>query len=85
MILVAGATSAQAQPVEIDFWHAMGGELGDRTQEVVDGFNASQDEFRVNAVYRGNYTETLTSAIAAFRAGGNSRIWSRSSKSARPR
>jgi len=69
MILVAGATSAQAQPVEIDFWHAMGGELGDRTQEVVDGFNASQDEFRVNAVYRGNYTETLTSAIAAFRAG----------------
>ncbi|MCC5979518.1 MAG: sn-glycerol-3-phosphate ABC transporter substrate-binding protein UgpB [Salinarimonas sp.] len=68
MILVAGATHAQAQPVEIDFWHAMGGELGDRTQDVVDGFNESQEEFRVNAVYRGNYTETMTSAIAAFRA-----------------
>ena len=32
-------------------------------------FNASQSKYKVNAVYKGNYTETMTSeVIAAFRA-----------------
>ena len=32
------------------------------------GFNKSQSEYHVNAVYKGNYTEVMTGAIAAFRA-----------------
>jgi len=68
MILIAGVTGANAQ-TEINFWHAMGGELGDRTADIAEGFNASQDQYKVNAVYRGNYTETMTAAIAGFRAG----------------
>lgn len=59
--------SAQSQ-VTIEWWHAMGGELGERLNEVANGFNASQSEYRVRPVYKGNYTETMTSAIAAFRA-----------------
>ncbi|MEC8549820.1 MAG: extracellular solute-binding protein, partial [Pseudomonadota bacterium] len=31
-------------------------------------FNASQPDYELKAVYKGNYTETMTSAIAAFRA-----------------
>lgn len=62
-----GMSTAQAQTT-IEFWHAMGGELGERTREIAEGFNASQSEYRVNAVYKGNYTETMTAAIAAFRA-----------------
>ena len=46
----------------------MGGELGERLNEVADGFNQSQSDFRINPVYKGNYTETMTGAIAAFRA-----------------
>jgi sn-glycerol 3-phosphate transport system substrate-binding protein len=53
---------------EIQFWHAMGGALGEKTKELAEGFNRSQGEYRVNAVYKGNYTETMTAAIAAFRA-----------------
>lgn len=67
LALVLGATSASAQ-VEINFWHAMGGELGELTDQIAEGFNASQDKYKVNSVYRGNYTETMTAAIAGFRA-----------------
>lgn len=54
--------------VEVQWWHAMGGELGEILEGITDDFNASQDDYRVVPSYRGNYTETMTSAIAAFRA-----------------
>jgi len=63
-----GAAPALAQ-TEIQFWHAMGGQLGERTEALAEAFNDSQDAFVVVPSYRGNYTETLTAAIAAFRAG----------------
>ncbi|WP_340116509.1 sn-glycerol-3-phosphate ABC transporter substrate-binding protein UgpB [Pelagibius sp. 7325] len=53
---------------EIDWWHAMGGELGEKVNEIADGFNASQSDYILKPVYKGNYTETMTAAIAAFRA-----------------
>jgi sn-glycerol 3-phosphate transport system substrate-binding protein len=61
------ATPALAQ-TEIQWWHAMGGKLGERVDEIAAGFNASQKEFKVVPVNKGNYTETMTGAIAAFRA-----------------
>ncbi len=64
---VLQATTALAQ-TEIQFWHAMGGELGNKTAAIAEGFNKSQSEFKVVPVYKGNYTETMTGAIAAFRA-----------------
>ena len=63
-----GASAAQAQ-VEIEWWHAMGGALGEKVNKIAADFNATQDDYVVNAVYKGNYTETMTAAIAAFRAG----------------
>ncbi len=56
---------------EIQFWHAMGGELGDAVKVITDGFNASQSEYKVVPVFKGSYTETLTAGIAAFRARQN--------------
>lgn len=67
LALTATAGGAHAQ-VEINWWHAMGGELGDRLNEIAAGFNESQSDYTVVPVYRGNYTETMTAAIAAFRA-----------------
>jgi len=61
------ATPALAK-TEIQFWHAMGGALGEKVEDVVAGFNASQNEYQVNASYRGNYNDTMTAAIAAFRS-----------------
>src|SRR5262249_54098339 len=38
-------------------------------EEIVAGYNASQTDFVVTPVYKGSYPETMTAAIAAFRAG----------------
>ena len=65
--LVASLSAAQAQ-TEIQWWHAMGGELGAKLEEITRGFNDSQDEYRVVPSYKGTYPETMTAAIAAFRA-----------------
>jgi len=53
---------------EVQWWHAMGGKLGEKVVEIADGCNASQSDYKVMPVYKGNYTETMTAAIAAFRA-----------------
>ena len=66
--LLALASQAQAQTT-IDWWHAMGGELGEKTEALATAFNATQSDFVVVPSYRGTYTETMTAAIAAFRAG----------------
>ncbi len=65
--VLASAPSAFAQ-TEIQWWHAMGGNLGEAVNALADGFNKSQSEYKVNAVFKGSYTDTLTAAIAAFRA-----------------
>ncbi|MBF9059587.1 sn-glycerol-3-phosphate ABC transporter substrate-binding protein UgpB [Rhodobacterales bacterium HKCCSP123] len=66
--MLALSASAQAQ-TQIDWWHAMGGELGEKTEAIATAFNASQSEYVVVPSYRGSYAETMTGAIAAFRAG----------------
>jgi sn-glycerol 3-phosphate transport system substrate-binding protein len=53
---------------EIQWWHAMGGVNGERVNKIAEDFNATQQEYKVTPVYKGNYTETMTAAIAAFRA-----------------
>ncbi len=62
-------TSASFAATELQWWHAMGGELGAKLEEIVAGYNASQSDFVVTPVYKGTYPETMTAAIAAFRAG----------------
>jgi sn-glycerol 3-phosphate transport system substrate-binding protein len=63
-----GASSAQAQ-TEIQWWHSMGGALGEALNGLATKFNDSQKEYKVVPIYKGQYPESLTAAIAAFRAG----------------
>jgi sn-glycerol 3-phosphate transport system substrate-binding protein len=63
----AGATPARAA-VEIQWWHAMGGELGEKLEKLATDFNAVQSDFKVIPVFKGSYPEAMTGAIAAFRA-----------------
>lgn len=65
--LMAATGTAMAQ-VEAQWWHAMGGELGQKLEAVAEDFNATQSDYRIVPVYKGTYPETLTAAIAAFRA-----------------
>lgn len=57
--LTTMGVSAQ-EPVELVFWHAMGGSAGEALQSLVDEFNESQDGITVNAQYQGTYDEALT-------------------------
>lgn len=66
--LMLSTAGAFAQ-TEVTWWHAMGGELGEKLESIVAQYNESQTEYRVTPVYKGNYGETMTAAIAAFRAG----------------
>jgi sn-glycerol 3-phosphate transport system substrate-binding protein len=66
-VAAAFAAPAQAQ-TEINWWHSMGGALGSALNELADKFNASQKEYKVNAIYKGSYPESMTAAIAAYRA-----------------
>lgn len=52
----------------IEFWHAMGGELEQSLNKITDDFNASQEDYVVKPTYKGDYTDTMTAAISAFRA-----------------
>jgi sn-glycerol 3-phosphate transport system substrate-binding protein len=62
------AAPAFAQ-TEITWWHAMGGELGEKLELIAQVFNESQSDYVVTPVFRGTYAEAMTAAIAAFRAG----------------
>lgn len=46
----------------------MSGELGKQVEKLAADFNASQSEYRIVPAYKGNYTETITAAIFAFRS-----------------
>jgi len=63
------AASAARAATELQFWHAMDGALGDSLTALVDRFNASQKDYRVVAVYKGTYDETLAAGTAAALAG----------------
>src|SRR6202158_3003199 len=53
---------------DIKWWHAMSGELGRQLEKLAADFNASQSEYRIVPIYKGNYSETVTAAIFAFRS-----------------
>ncbi len=62
------ATAPARAVVEVQWWHAMSGELGRQVEKLAADFNATQTGFRIVPIYKGNYTETVTSAIFAFRS-----------------
>ena len=66
----ATGESAGDGPVTIEFWHSMGSTTGELLQEIVDEFNASQDDVYVEAIYQGDYTTAGTKLQAAV-SGGN--------------
>ncbi len=73
LALAAAAFAAATLPAhaqtEIQRWHSMTGGLNDWVVDLANGFNASQKDYKVVPTYKGSYDESMTAAIAAFRAG----------------
>ena len=64
--MFAGAVHAQT---EIQWWHSMTGANNTGVNELAARFNASQSQYKIVPVFKGSYPESMTAAIAAFRAG----------------
>jgi sn-glycerol 3-phosphate transport system substrate-binding protein len=60
--------AAVGEPVTIHWWFAHGGRLGEKVQSIVADFNSMQNKYKVVATYKGNYHDTMTAGIAAFRS-----------------
>ncbi len=60
---------AAGDPVELQWWHAMTAVNNERVNKIATDFNASQTDYKVVPVFKGSYAETMTAAVAAFRAG----------------
>ena len=70
MVTAGFATFAAplAAQTDIQFWHAMGGRLGEVVEEIAVKYNASQSTYNLVPTYKGGYEDTMTAGIAAFRA-----------------
>jgi sn-glycerol 3-phosphate transport system substrate-binding protein len=54
---------------DIVWWHAMTAANNDWVNDLAKDFNASQKDYRVVPIYKGEYDAAMTAAVAAFRAG----------------
>ncbi|MBI3369031.1 MAG: extracellular solute-binding protein, partial [Burkholderiales bacterium] len=66
--LAAVGAQAQAQ-MEIQWWNSMNAVNGEWVADLAKEFNASQKDYRIVPTFKGQYDESMTAAIAAFRAG----------------
>ncbi|MBN9117454.1 MAG: extracellular solute-binding protein, partial [Pandoraea sp.] len=64
-----GMSTSALAATEIQFWHSMESALGDRVNQIANDFNASQSDYKIVPIYKGNYEQGLAAGIAAFRAG----------------
>lgn len=55
--------------IEIQWWHSMVAVNGEWVNDLAKGFNESQKEYKIVPTFKGSYDESMTTAIAAFRAG----------------
>jgi len=71
LTLAGGALAATpaGAVTEIQWWHSMTGANNDRINSLAERFSKSQPDYKVTAVYKGSYPESMTQAIAAYRAG----------------
>jgi sn-glycerol 3-phosphate transport system substrate-binding protein len=63
------AGSEAKEPTTIEFWHALTAHNGEGLQKIVDDFNTSQNDVKVNAIFQGDYYENAAKLQAALIAG----------------
>ncbi|OJW49158.1 MAG: hypothetical protein BGO67_11405 [Alphaproteobacteria bacterium 41-28] len=64
-------SSVFAKPVQLDMWHSMEGFIEKQLQEFVDKFNTSQNEYKIQLTYQGNYTEGFKKGVQASKEKKN--------------
>ena len=68
--LLTSLCSLQAQAeIEIQWWHSMTAVNNEWVNDLAKNFNATQKDYKIVPVYKGAYDESMTAAVAAYRAG----------------
>jgi len=60
---------ATSGPVNITFWHSESASAGDNLVKLVDRFNASQNEVKVEPIYQGNDQDLALKLIGSMSSG----------------
>ncbi len=68
LIAAAIALPAHAQ-TEVAFWHSMVSVNAEWVNDLAKDFNSKQKDYKIVPTFKGTYDESMTAAIAAFRAG----------------
>src|SRR5712675_2182609 len=66
-VLAAGLGSASAEPIELQWWHAMTAINAERVNKIATDFNALQTDYKIAPVYKGSYPETMMAAKGAVK------------------
>ena len=59
----------ESAEVNIEFWHAMGGDRIELIQGIVDQFMKENPNIKVDVQYSGSYNDTLNKVKSAYKAG----------------
>ncbi len=69
-VFAQGSEESNKGPVTLEFWHAWSGSDGEKLQAVVDAFNASHDDIKVNATFQGSdYWDLAAKCATAISTG----------------
>lgn len=68
-VLLALMPASSQAVTKISFWHAMSAKRMPAVNRIVDGFNATHPDIKVEPQFSGKYKEVLAKAIAAARGG----------------
>src|SRR5210317_1457791 len=74
IVLIIFPAGVLAEQITINWWFAHGGRLGEKVQSIVADFNSMQSKYKVVATYKGNYADTMTAGIAAYRSKNHPHI-----------
>lgn len=67
--LLFSVGTAMAEPVMINFWHAMSGSRLGVLEAMIEDFNSTHPYYKVVPLFTGSYAETLTKFVAAYPTG----------------
>lgn len=67
--LVAAVPLTALAQTEIQWWHSMTSVNNEWVNDLARDFNAKQSKYKIVPTFKGNYDESMTAAVAAFRSG----------------
>lgn len=69
VMLLTAFSAFAADPVTIQFWHAMSASRMEAVNKIIDSFHVAYPNIKIEPQFTGSYAETLSKAIAAVRTG----------------